>query len=81
MELISRFKKGFFYYVSLRFSVNTHGFPLKDKTYITITNAFQKTLHQSNHKQSKICVDKGSEFYNRSIKLWLEGNNRNIFNT
>ena len=39
---------------------------------ITITNAFPKILDESNHKPNKIWVDKGSEFYNRSMKLWLE---------
>ena len=40
-------------------------FPLKGKKEITITNAFQKTLKESNRKPSKICIGKGSEFYNR----------------
>ena len=31
---------------------------------ITITNAFQKTLDESNCKPNKKWVDKGSEFYN-----------------
>ena len=47
-------------------------FPLKDKKGVTITNPFQKILKESNRKQSKIWVDKGSEFYNRSMKSWLE---------
>ena len=34
--------------------------------------AFQKILDESNHKPNKIWVDKGSEFYNRSMKSWLE---------
>ena len=39
---------------------------------MTITNAFQKILDESNRKLKKIWVDKGSEFYNRSMKSWLE---------
>ena len=39
---------------------------------ITITNVLQKILKESNHKPNKIWVDKGSEFYNKSIKSWLE---------
>ena len=31
---------------------------------ITITNAFQKILDESNCKPNKTLVDKGSEFYN-----------------
>ena len=37
-----------------------------------ITNAFQKILDESNCKLNKIWVDKVSEFYNRSMKPWLE---------
>ena len=46
--------------------------PLKDKRGITITNAFQKILKESNRKPNKIWVDKGSEFYNNSVKKWLK---------
>ena len=42
--------------------------PLKDKKGITITNAFQKNFDESNWKPDKIWVDKGSRFYNRSMK-------------
>ena len=41
---------------------------LKNKTGITITNAFQKIQDESNRKPNKIWVNKSSEFYNRSIK-------------
>ena len=50
------------------------GYSLKCKKGTTITNAFQKFLDESNHKPNKIWVDKGSEFYNRSVKPWLEKN-------
>ena len=52
---------------------------MKDKRGITITNAFQEILDESNCKPNKIWVDKGSEFYNRSIKLWLEKKRVKIF--
>ena len=32
-----------------------------------------------NHKPSKIWVDKGSEFYNRSMKSWLEKNDIQMY--
>ena len=35
--------------------------PLRDKKEIKITNAFQKTLDESNCKPNKIWVDKGSK--------------------
>ena len=44
------------------------GYFFKDKKGIMITNVFQKKLDESNHKPNKILVDKGSEFYNRSMK-------------
>ena len=56
--------------------------PLKDKIGITITNAFQKILDDSGRKPNKIWVDKGSEFYNRSMKSKLEKKQyRNVFST
>ena len=53
--------------------------PLKDKKDITITNAFQKNVKKSYRKPSKIWVDKGSEFYKRSIKSWLEKNDIEMY--
>ena len=43
-----------------------------------ITNAFQKILDKSGRKPIKIWVDKGSEFYNRSMKSWQEKNDIEI---
>ena len=54
---------------------------LKDKKGITITNAFQKILDESKSKPNKIWVDKGSEFYTRSIKSWLEKNDTEMYLT
>ena len=42
------------------------------KKRFTITNAVQEILDESNRKSNKIWVDKGSEFYKRSMKSWLE---------
>ena len=55
--------------------------PLKDKKGITNTNAFQKILDNSNRKKSKIWADKGSEFYNSSMKSWLEKNDIEKYST
>ena len=51
------------------------------KKGITITNAFQKILDESRCKRNRIWVDKGSEFYNKSIKTWLEKNNIEMYST
>ena len=74
MELISKFNKGFRFllFVIDIFSKYAWVIPLKDKKGITIINDFQKILKESNRKANKIWVDKGSEFYNRSMKSWLE---------
>ena len=55
--------------------------PLKNKKGNTITNAFQKILDKSNRKPNKIWVDKGSEFYNRQMKSWLEKNGIEMYST
>ena len=51
------------------------------KKGITITNAFQKILDESRCKPNRIWVNKGSEFYNKSIKSWLEKNNIEMYST
>ena len=44
--------------------------PLKDKKGISIVNAFNKIIKQSNRKPNKIWVDQGGEFYNHVFKKW-----------
>ena len=56
-------------------------FPLKDKNGITITNDFQIFLNKSGRKPNNIWVDKGSEFYIRSMKLWVQDNDIEIYST
>ena len=40
---------------------------------------FKRILRKSNRKPNKIWVDKGSEFYNRSMKSWLEKNDMEMY--
>ena len=54
---------------------------MKDKKGITITNAFQKILKESNRETNEICFDKGSEFYNTSMKLLLEEDGIEMYST
>ena len=49
--------------------------PLKDKKGVTIVIAVQSILNCSKRNQNKIWIDKGGEFYNRSMKSWLQVNN------
>ena len=55
--------------------------PLKDKKGISIVNAFNKTIKQSNRKPNKIWVDQGGEFYNNVFEKWLSDNNINMYST
>ena len=70
MQLTSNFNKKFIFSLCVIdiFSKYAWVVPLKDKKGITITNAFQKILKESNRKPNKIWVVKRSEFYNSSFK-------------
>ena len=63
----------------LIFLVNILGLALKDKKGISIANAFQKILKESDRQPNKISVDKGSEFYNNSFKKWLKDNDIEMY--
>ena len=62
MQLIRKFNKGFRFLLCVIniFSKYAWVVPLKDKKGVTINNAFQKILKESDRKPSKIWVDKGS---------------------
>ena len=70
MQLIINFNKRcrFLLCVTDIFSKYKCVVPLKGKKGFTITNVFQKILDKYNRKKNKILVDKGSKFYNRSMK-------------
>ena len=65
MQLISKFNKGFRFLLCVIdiFSKYAWVVPLKDKKGVSIVDAFQKILDDSNRKPNKIWVHKGSEFY------------------
>ena len=52
---------------------------MKDKKGVSIIDAFQKILDDSNRKPKKIWVDKGSEFQNSSFKEWLKDNDIEMY--
>ena len=81
MQLLSKFNKGFRFFLCIIdiFSKYAWIIPLKDKKGISIVNAFQKILNESNRKPNKIWVDKGSEFYNNSFKKWLKDNDIEMY--
>ena len=69
MQLLSKFSKRFRFLLCVIdiFSKYAWVIPLKYKKGISIVNAFQIILKESNHKPNKIWVDKGSEFCNSSF--------------
>ena len=83
MQLISKFDKGFRFLLCVTdiYSKYSWVISLKDKKGITITNAFQKCLDESNRKSNKIWVHNGSKFYKLSIKSWLEKNGIEMYST
>ena len=81
LQLISKFNKRFRLLLCVIdiFSKYVWVVLLKDKKGVSIVNAFQKTLNDSNRKPNKIWVDKGSEFYNSSFKKWLKDNDIEMY--
>ena len=83
MQLISKFNKAFRFLLCVIdvFSKYAWVVPLKDEKGISIVNAFQKILKESDRRPNKIWVDKGSEFYNNSFKKWLKDNDIEMYST
>ena len=80
MQLVSKFNKG---YRFLLFATETSSkyawvIPLKDKkNVLQLLMLFKK----SNPKPNKTCLDKDSEFCDRSIKSWLNKKYIEIYST
>ena len=55
--------------------------PLKDEKGISIVNAFNKIIKESNRKPNKIWVDQGGEFYNNVFKKRLPDNDIIMYST
>ena len=82
MQLISKFNKGF---RSLLRSIDIFSkyasiIPLKDKKKsVSIVDAFQKMLKESDRKPNKLWVNKGSKFCNNSFEKWLKDNDIKMY--
>ena len=76
MQSLSKKNKGIKYLLCAINLFSKYAFvvPLKDKRGISIVNAFNKIIKQSNRKPNKIWVDQGGEFYNHNFKKWLSDN-------
>ena len=83
MQSLSRKNKGIKYLLCAidLFSKYAFVIPLKDKKGISIVNAFNKIIKQSNRKPNKIWVDQGGEFYNNVFEKWLSDNNIIMYST
>ena len=83
MQSLSRKNKGIKYLLCAIDLFSKYGFviPLKDKKGISIVNAFNKIIKQSNRKPNKIWVDQGGEFYNNVFKKWLSDNDIIMYST
>ena len=83
MQSLSRKNKGIKYllYAIDLYSKYAFVIPLKVKKGISIVNAFNKIIKQSNRKPNKIWVDQGGEFYNNVFEKWLSDNDINMYST
>ena len=80
MQLIIKGNKRFRFLLCVIdiYSKQSWAVALKDKKGITITDAFEKILNESNCKPNKIWADKSCEFYNKS---WLQDNDIEMYST
>ena len=83
MQSLSKVNKGVKYLLCAIDLFSKYAFvvPLKDKKGISIVNAFNKIIRQSNRKPNKIWVDQGSEFYNNVFKKCLSDNDIIMYST
>ena len=83
MQSLSKNNKGIKYLFCAIDLFSKYAFvvPLKDKKGISIVNAFNKTIKQSNRKPNNKWVDQGSEFYNHVFKKWLSDNDIIMYST
>ena len=83
MQSLSRKNKGIKYLLCVIDLYSKYAFviSLKDKKGISIVNAFDKIIKQSNRKPNKIWVDQGGEFYNNIFEKWLSDNDINMYST
>ena len=83
MQSLSKKNKGIKYLLCAIDLYSKYAFviPLKDKKGISIVNAFDKIIKQSNRKPNKIWVDQGGEFYNHNFKKWLSDNDIIMYST
>ena len=83
MQSLSRKNKGIKYLLCAIDLYSKYAFviPLKDEKGISIANAFNKIIKQSNRKPNKIWVDQGGEFYNNVFEKLFSDDDINMYST
>ena len=83
MQSLSRKNKGIKYLLCAMDLFSKYAFviPLKDKKGISIVNAFNKIIKQSNRKPNKMWADQGGEFCNNVFEKCLSDNDINMYST
>ena len=83
MQSLSRKNKGIKYLLCAIDLYSKYAFviSLKDKKGISIVNAFNKIIKQSNRKPNIIWVDQGGEFYNNVFEKYLSDNDIIMYST
>ena len=78
MQPFSRYNKGYRYLLTVIDIFSKYGWmrPLKDKKGESVADAFKDIMKASKRKPNKVWVDKGKEFFNKSVKDLL-----NIYST
>ena len=82
MQSLSKYNKGIKYFLCSVDVLSKYSWvvPLKDKSGMSIVNAFQKIISEGG-KPNKIWVDQGGEFYNNLLKRFLKINSIEMYPT
>ena len=81
MQKLSKWNKGYKCLLMVLDLFSKYGWivPLKTKTGLEVSKAFESIFQQN--KPKKLWVDKGKEYYNKNVKDLLAKNNIEIFST
>jgi hypothetical protein len=83
MQEWSKMNKGYKYMLNVIdvYSKYAWSIPLKDKKGDTVAEAFKFIVKNSGRIPKHIWVDKGKEFYNKNMDVWLKEHNINRYST
>ena len=83
MQKLSKWNKGYKYLLMVLDLFSKYGWivPLKTKTGLEVSKAFESIFKKSKGKPKKLWVDKGKEYYNKNMLDLLAKNNIEIYST